>query len=140
MSAETHILDASKEPLGRLASKAAVLLMGKHRPSFERHRKEPVRVVVIHAERAVLTGRKWREKRYFRHSGYIGNLKAMSAAELRARDSRELVRRAVRGMLPKNRLRTQLMKNLRIHRGAAVAGQAPQPEIRNPVSYPSTND
>ena len=114
---ETHILDASKEPLGRLASKAAVLLMGKHRPDFLRHRKVPVGVTIIHTDNLVLTGKKMREKRYYRHSGYLGHLKEFRAEELRARDARELVRRAVSGMLPKNKLRKQLLKNLVVYKG-----------------------
>lgn len=116
---ETHTLDASKEPLGRIATKVAVLLMGKHRPSFERHVKMPMRVTVTESDRLVLTGRKWRQKRYWRHSGYIGNLRELTAQELRARDSRQIVRRAVLGMLPKNRLRQRLIKNLVVCKGAA---------------------
>lgn len=116
---ETHTLDASKEPLGRLATKAAVLLMGKHHPSFEHHAKKPIRVVVTDSDHTVLTGKKWQEKRYYRHSGYIGNLREFRAEEIRNRDSRQLVRRAVAGMLPKNRLRPRLMKQLKIYKGAA---------------------
>lgn len=114
---ETHTLDASKEPLGRLATRVAVLLMGKHRPTFERYRKNPVRVIVTHADDLILTGKKMREKRYYRHSGYLGHLKEFRAQELKRRDSRELVRLAISGMLPKNKLRKQLLKNLVIHRG-----------------------
>lgn len=119
MNQETHTLNASHEPLGRTAAKAAVFLMGKHRPTFERHRKEPIRVVVTHSDRLILTGRKWQQKTYYRHSGRIGNLKETSAADVAALDSRLLVRRAVSGMLPKNRLRDKLLKQLVIYRGEA---------------------
>ena len=115
---ETHTLDASQQPLGRLAARAAVLLMGKHRPTFRPHRTAGERVIIVNADRLRLTGRKWREKRYFRHSGYIGNLRETTAAELVRRDSRLLVRRAVSGMLPKNTLRPRRLKNLSIYKGA----------------------
>ena len=113
-------LDAAKEPLGRLATKAAVLLMGKHRPSFERHRKSAPRVIVTNSDHTILTGRKWTQKKYYRHSGYIGNLKEISAASMRERDSRRIILLAIRGMLPKNKLRDQLMKRLSVYKGAAT--------------------
>lgn len=116
---ETHTLDASKEPLGRLATKAAVFLMGKHRPDFQRHVKQPVRVVVSQSDRLVLTGRKWGSKAYYRHSGYIGHLREFSAEQMRDRDSRLMVRRAVLGMLPKNKLRSRMIKQLVIYKGQA---------------------
>ncbi|MDP3727276.1 MAG: 50S ribosomal protein L13 [bacterium] len=116
---ETHILDASKEPLGRLATKAAVFLMGKHRADFAKHIKQPVRVIVTEADRLVFTGRKWQKKLYRRHSGYIGHLREFTAEEMRARDSRLIVRRAVLGMLPKNKLRSALDKKLVIYKGQA---------------------
>lgn len=113
---ETFVLDASKESLGRIASKAAIVLMGKDRPTFETYKKMPVRVVVTNANRLVLTGRKETQKRYWRHSGRIGNLKEFSAGWMREHDSRELVRLAVLGMLPKNKLRSQMIKNLAIYK------------------------
>lgn len=121
MNMETYILDASKEPLGRLATKAAVYLTGKNRPDFERHRKHPVLVVVTNSDRIRLSGRKWSGKRYYRHSGYLGHLKDFSAAEMRARDSRKMIRLAVMGMLPKNRLRNVLIKNLAVYKDDPVA-------------------
>lgn len=116
---ETHILDASKEPLGRLATKAAVFLMGKHRPDFVKHIKQPIRVVVTESDRVLLTGRKMQNKMYYRHSGYIGHLKQFTAEEMKNRDSRLVVRAAVRGMLPKNKLRRALEKRLVIYKGKA---------------------
>src|SRR3989344_3637767 len=109
---ETLTLDASKEPLGRVASKAAVVLMGKHLPSFEKYRKIASHVVVTNADRLVLTGRKETQKRYYRHSGRIGNLKEFTAGWMREHDSRELGRLAVLGMFPKNKLRSEMIKNL----------------------------
>lgn len=113
---ETYTFDASKEPLGRMASRIAVLLMGKHRPSFKRHVKTPPRVIVAESDRLVLTGRKGIKKTYYRHSGYLGHLREFSADQMRRRDSREMVRRAVSGMLPKNKLRKQLLKQLIIYK------------------------
>ncbi len=116
---ETHTLDASKESLGRLASKAAMALMGKMSPSFAPHRVSRARVIVRHSDALVFTGKKWTQKRYFRHSGYIGHLKTLNAGQMRDRDSREIVRLAVLGMLPKNKLRRERIKNLIIYRGEA---------------------
>ena len=116
---ETHTLDASTEPLGRLATKAAVLLMGKHRADFARHKKQAVRVIVTESDRLIFTGRKWDKKLYRRHSGYIGHLREFSAKEMRERDSRRIVRQAVLGMLPKNKLRSALDKKLVIYKGKA---------------------
>ena len=116
---ETHTLDASLEPLGRLATKAAVFLMGKHRPDFQKHAKHPVRVVISQSDRLLLTGRKWRSKAYYRHSGYIGHLRKFSAGEMRERDSRLIVRQAVLGMLPKNKLRRELSRRLMIYKREA---------------------
>jgi len=118
---KTVLFDASKEPLGRMAAKIAHLLMGKHRPSFARNDGGGTRIAVSHADRVVLTGRKWNQKRYYRHSGYLGNLREYSAAWMRTHDSRQLVRHAVHGMLPKNRTRQRRMRQLAIYRGEAPA-------------------
>ena len=117
MNRETHKLDASKEPLGRVASKAAILLMGKHQPSFERNKIALVQVVISNSDRLILTGKKELSKMYRRHSGYIGNLKEFNAEWMRGKDSREMLRLAISGMLPKNKLRNQILKNLTIYKG-----------------------
>lgn len=116
-----HIFDASKEPLGRLATKVAVILMGKNSASFERHRKNPVEVVVTRSDDLVLTGRKGEGKKYYRHSGYLGHLKTFTADKMRERDSRVMVRLAVSGMLPKNKLRQRMIKQLKIYKGDVPA-------------------
>lgn len=115
---ETYTFDASQESLGRLATKVAVLLMGKHRPSFQHHQKVPVKVVVTKSDDVKLTGKKGQQKMYRRHSGYVGHLKEFTADWVREHDSRVLIREAVSGMLPKNRLRKQLMKQLVVFKGA----------------------
>lgn len=115
---EIHTFDASQETLGRLATKVAVLLMGKHRPSFQHHQKLPVRIVVTKSDDVKLTGRKGQQKMYRYHSGYVGHLKEFTADWVREHDSRVLIQEAVSGMLPKNRLRKQLMKQLVVFKGA----------------------
>ena len=114
---KTYILDASKDSLGRIAARAAVLLMGKNRPGFERHVKEPVTVIIKKSDELVLTGRKWQQKVYYRHSGYLGHLKETTAEKMKKLDSRRMVQKAVMGMLPKNKLRARMIKNLKIHKG-----------------------
>ena len=114
---ETHTFDASAEPLGRMASRIATILMGKHHPSVQHHVKEPIRVVVTQSDRVRLSGRKWDQKLYHRHSGYLGKLKTFTADWVRQHDSRRLVSLAVWGMLPKNKLRRRLIKNLVIYKG-----------------------
>ena len=111
---DTYTLDASKEPLGRIATKAAVVLMGKNKPTYERRLAPAVKVIVTNADRLILTGRKELQKRYYRHSGRIGNLHEYTAEWMRAHDSRRIIRLAVSGMLPKNKLREPMLKNLMI--------------------------
>lgn len=118
---ETHVLDASREPLGRIAARAAFLLLGKHRATFQKHVKPPVQVVMTHSDELLLTGRKEKQKRYYRHSGYLGHLKEFTAEEMKARDSRKVVRLAILGMLPKNRMRKELIKRVTIYKGSAPA-------------------
>jgi large subunit ribosomal protein L13 len=91
--------------------------MGKHRADFLRERKHPIHVVVLNSDRLILTGKKESKKIYRRHSGYIGNLKEFSAAWMREHDSRQMIRLAVLGMLPKNRLRQDLIRRLEVRRG-----------------------
>lgn len=114
---ETYVLDASENSLGRIAAKAAILLMGKNRPTFERHVKKPVTVIVKKSDELRLTGRKWQQKIYYRHSGYLGHLKETTAEKMKKKDSRRMVYAAVMGMLPKNKLRARMIKNLKIFKG-----------------------
>jgi large subunit ribosomal protein L13 len=116
MDTRREQFDASSMPLGRLATRVAVVLMGKDRASFQRHAKAPVEVTITNCDRAVLTGRKWDQKKYYRHSGRIGNLREATAAEVRAKDSRILVKTAIAGMLPKNKLRQRLLKQITFYK------------------------
>lgn len=122
-----HVVDAEGVPLGRLSTNVARLLTGKHKPTYAPHMDAGDFVIVINADKAVLTGRKEEQKVYYRHSGYPGNLKQETAAELRARRPTQLVRRAVRGMLPKNRLGRHQLRKLKIYAGAEHPHQAQQP-------------
>ncbi len=116
VSMTTYTLDASKEPLGRLAAKAAVLLMGKNRADFKRHAASRVKIIITNSDSLMLTGRKWLGKKYYRHSGYLGHLKEITAERMKKADSRRMVRIAIIGMLPKNKLASQLIKNLEVRK------------------------
>ena len=124
-----YLVDANGAVLGRLASQVAHRLRGKHNPKFTPHVDTGDWVIVINAEKIVLTGRKMDQKTYYRHSGYTGGLKQMSAKELLQKKPEELVRSAVKGMLPKNKLGRQLFKKLKVYTGDAHPHEAQQPEV-----------
>jgi large subunit ribosomal protein L13 len=123
-----HVLDAAGVPLGRLSSLAARLLIGKHKPTYAPHLDTGDFVIVVNAEKAVLTGKKEEDKVYIRHSGYPGGLKRETAGALRQRRPTQLVERAVWGMLPKNRLGRRLLRKLKVYAGAEHPHQAQQPK------------
>lgn len=123
-----YVIDAQDAVLGRLATKVATHLRGKHNPSFTPHVDMGDWVVVINAEKVVLTGRKWDQKMYHRHSGYIGGLTSINAKKLKEKRPEDLVRFAVKGMLPKNRLGRKLFKKLKVYTGNAHPHEAQQPE------------
>jgi large subunit ribosomal protein L13 len=125
------VVDADGAVLGRLASQVAHRLRGKHNPRFTPHVDTGDWVIVINAEKIVLTGRKMDQKIYYRHSGYIGGLKQVSAKELLKKKPEELVRAAVKGMLPKNKLGRRLFKKLKVYTGNAHPHEAQQPEVIN---------
>lgn len=111
------VLNADGKILGRLASDIAVLLRGKDSADFASHRAAARRVTVTNTDRIRVTGKKMDQKMYRRHSGHLGNLKEENLGDLMARDSRAALRRAVTGMLPKNRSRKQFLKNLILVKG-----------------------
>jgi large subunit ribosomal protein L13 len=123
-----YVIDAENAVLGRLATKVATHLRGKHNPSFTPHVDTGDWVVVINAEKVVLTGRKWDQKFYHRHSGYIGGLTSISARKLKEKRPEDLIRFAVKGMLPKNRLGRKLVKKLKVYAGDEHPHAAQQPE------------
>ncbi|HWP28969.1 MAG TPA: 50S ribosomal protein L13 [Chloroflexota bacterium] len=112
-----HLLDASGETLGRLASRAAALLRGKHNPRYAPHLDTGDYVVIVNAEKVRVTGRKAENKIYYRHSGYPGGLKAVTYAQLIQRRPERVIEHAVRGMLPKTALGRAMYKKLRVYRG-----------------------
>ena len=122
------IVDAKGAVLGRLASNIAARLRGKHNPLFTPHVDSGDWVVVVNADKIVLTGRKWQKKIYYRHSGYIGGLKMITAQKLMEKRPEDLIRFAVKGMLPKNRLGRKLFKKLKVYSGDQHPHAAQQPE------------
>ena len=111
------IVDAKDQVLGRLATTIAARLRGKHSTLFTPHVNMGDGVVVINADKIILTGRKMKQKKYYRHSGYIGGLKTITAEKLMEKQPEDLVRFAVKGMLPKNKLGRQIFKRLKVYSG-----------------------
>jgi len=126
-----YVVDAENMVLGRLASEVARRLRGKHKPTFCTFMDNGDFVVVINAEKVRLTGKKWDDKIYYRHSGYMGGLKAMTAREMRDKKPEEIIRKAVKGMLPKNRLGRKQLKKLKVYAGSEHPHAAQQPEPLN---------
>ena len=123
------LVDAENAILGRLASTIAARLRGKHNPLFTPHVDTGDWIIVINADKVALTGRKWDQKNYYRHSGYIGSLKTITAKKLMEKRPEDLIRFAVKGMLPKNRLGRKLFKKLKVYSGNQHPHEAQQPEI-----------
>jgi large subunit ribosomal protein L13 len=123
------IVDAEGAVLGRLASEVAARLRGKHNPLFTPHADTGDQVIVINAEKIVLTGRKLEKKKYYRHSGYVGGLTEITAGDLLEKKPEDLVRFAVKGMLPKNRLGKKLFKKLKVYSGNNHPHEAQKPEV-----------
>jgi large subunit ribosomal protein L13 len=123
------VVDANGAVLGRLASSIASRLRGKHNPMYTPHVDTGDWVIVVNAEKVVLTGRKLEQKKYYRHSGYIGGLKTITAKKLMEKRPEDLVRFAVKGMLPKNRLGRKLFKKLKVYSGNQHPHVAQQPEV-----------
>ncbi|MFT4229403.1 MAG: 50S ribosomal protein L13 [Microbacterium sp.] len=126
---EWVVIDATDVVLGRLASHAAALLRGKHKPTFANHLDTGDFVVVVNADKVALTGQKLQKKMAYRHSGYPGGLKAVSYEELLEKNPVRAVEKAVRGMLPKNSLGRQQLSKLKVYAGAEHphAAQKPTP-------------
>ena len=122
------VVDASGQTLGRLASRVAVVLEGKHKPSYAPHIDTGDHVIVLNAARIEVTGDKRNAKTYARHSGYPGGFRQETLGDLLARRPEEAVRRAVKGMLPRNRLGAQQLRKLKIYSGAEHPHQAQRPE------------
>lgn len=122
------VVDAEDKVLGRLASQIASILRGKHKPIFTRHVDTGDHVVVINAAKVRLTGRKWNQKIYYRHSQYPGGLKQVSAERMRDEHPERIVESAVWGMIPHNRLGRQMIKKLKVYAGSDHPHDAQKPE------------
>ena len=124
-----YVVDADGKTLGRLATEVASVLRGKHNPFYTPHVDCGDYVVVINADKIVLTGKKWDDKVYYRHSGYAGGLKERSAKEVMAKFPTRMVESAVKGMLPKTTLGRQMYRKLFVYAGAEHPHQAQQPIV-----------
>ncbi|ASV32552.1 50S ribosomal protein L13 [Maribacter cobaltidurans] len=131
VSKEWLLVDAEGETLGRLSSKVANLLRGKHKPSFTPHVDCGDNVVVINAEKIILTGNKWEDKTYQRYTGYPGGQRFTSAKELLSKNPAAIVEKAIKGMLPKNRLGADLFRNLKVYAGQQHGQEAQKPTAVN---------
>jgi large subunit ribosomal protein L13 len=123
------LVDANGAVLGRLATTIASRLQGKHNPLYTPHVDTGDWIVVINAEKIVLTGRKLDQKQYHRHSGYIGGLRSISAGDLKEKRPEDLIRFAVKGMLPKNKLGQKQLKKLKVYAGDQHPHEAQNPEV-----------
>ena len=112
-----HVIDASGKVLGRMTTQVACLLMGKHKPIFSRNLDMGDFVVVTNADKIRVTGKKVKQKIYYRHSGYPGGLKSVSLEEMMRTNPSQVIEHAVKGMLPQNHLRARMMKRLRVYAG-----------------------
>jgi large subunit ribosomal protein L13 len=124
-----HLVDATDKVLGRLASEIASRLRGKHKPTFSTFMDNGDFVVVVNAEKIQLTGKKWDDKQYHHHTGFMGGLKTMNAKEMLEKKPTEILRMAVKGMLPKNSLGRAQLKKLKIYAGAEHPHEAQQPAV-----------
>ena len=126
---EWVVVDAADMVVGRLASKVAKLLRGKLKPNYTPHVDCGDNVIILNADKVRLTGNKWNDRLFFYHSGYPGGRTDITPAELMAKKPEKLVERAVKGMLPKNRLGRQLFRNLFVYAGGEHKQEAQQPKV-----------
>ncbi|GAA4276905.1 50S ribosomal protein L13 [Aquimarina mytili] len=124
-------VDAEGQTLGRLSSVVAILLRGKHKPSFTPHVDCGDNVIITNAEKINLTGKKWTDKSYIRHTGYPGGQRSLTAQELYDKNPERLIEKAVKGMLPKNKLGADLFRNLKVYAGAEHNQDAQKPKTVN---------
>jgi len=123
-----YVVDADGKVLGRIATEIARYLRGKHKPTFCNFQDNGDFIIVVNADKVHLTGNKWDQKTYYRHTGYMGGIKSQTARELQEKAPEELIRNAVKGMLPKNKLGRAQLKKLKVYAGKEHPHQAQQPE------------
>jgi large subunit ribosomal protein L13 len=124
-----YVIDAEGKTLGRLASEAASILRGKNKPVFTPHIDTGDYVIIINAEKVVVTGKKRKEKIYKRHTGYPGGLREITFEKLQAKKPEEIIRHAVKGMMPKGKLGRQMYKKLKVYAGPEHKHAAQKPEV-----------
>ena len=126
-----YIIDAANKPLGRVATEAAKLLRGKHKPTYTPNIDNGDHVIILNCNDIVLTGHKLDQKIYRHHSGYIGGMKETTAREMLAKSPEKMMMLAIKGMLPKNSLGRQMLKKVRIYAGSEHENMAQKPEVWN---------
>ncbi|GAB4235694.1 MAG: 50S ribosomal protein L13 [Stanieria sp.] len=131
-----YVVDAAEKRLGRLASEIAIILRGKNKPTFTPHMDTGDFVIVVNADKVVVTGRKSSQKLYRRHSGRPGGMKVETFEQLQARIPERIIEQAVKGMLPKNSLGRKLFTKLKVYSGSEHPHQAQQPEVLNINTIP----
>lgn len=129
ISRKWHILDAAGKPLGKVAAQAATLLRGKHKPEFMPHVDCGDHVIIINAEKAVLTGNKLLQKKYYHHTGWVGHLKEVSYKDLMEKNPEKAMTLAVKGMLPANTIGSKSLTRLRVYRDSQHKNAAQKPEV-----------
>ncbi len=127
-----YVVDAAGCVLGRLATRVAARLRGKNKPVYSPHVDTGDYIIIVNAAKVHLTGRKWDDKVYYRHSGYMGGLKSTTAKQLLQKRPGDLIVHAVRGMLPKNRLGRQMLRKLKVYAGPDHPHEAQQPQALQP--------
>lgn len=125
------VVDATGIPIGRLTTRVATILQGKHKPTYTRHIDTGDMVIVINAEKIAATGKKETDKLYYRHTGYPGGLKTTTLKQMRAKHPTRIIEHAIRGMLPKGPLGRDMYRKLRVYAGAVHGHEAQQPQVLN---------
>ena len=123
------LVDVAGLPLGRAASAVASLLRGKHKPNFTPHVDCGDNIIVLNSNKIILTGQKWKQKQYIRHTGYPGGQRNLSAEQIHKKNNTRLIEKSIKGMLPKNKLGAELFRNLRVY-----PGDQHQQEGQNPTN------
>ncbi len=126
-----HLVDAEGQTLGRMASEVARILRGKHKPDFTPHVDGGDHVVIINADKIHLSGKKWDQKEYIRHTGYPGGQRMKTANQVMAKKPTFMVEKAIRGMLPKNKLGRRMFSKLHVYQGSEHPHEAQQPKVLN---------
>lgn len=124
-----YLIDATDKPVGRIAAEAAKILRGKNKPTFTPHLDTGDGIVIINSQKIVLTGNKWEQKKYFRYSRYIGNVKEATAAKTHEKDPTFILETAIAGMIPRTKFKKNILMRLKVYAGEThnQGGQNPQP-------------